>query len=273
MLRQTLSARRRLGALLALVFVLGNPVAAGAQPMDLDTPAVSPLWWTLTDEISPAELRAAFRDPEAHMRRYEEALEAGAISHPLTEEELSLLSFYYNRRTTPELTPLWLAFEEFSGGHLGLRGVRHAERTLSVFGFSQTAIDTILLFAARQRTESLALVEEVGAKSMRFVEIQRRAIRARGGDRRANAIVRRAAEQGVDLLLPHAEVPRSELVELRAAWRRLPVSETAEKLLPGLRQQLEEADWQRFRILLLVHVLPGMGEQSIDLDYDKGGVP
>lgn len=270
MLRQTFSSRRRFGVVLALVLGVLGAGAAGAQPMELDTPTDSPLWWTLTDEISPAELREAFRDPDGHLRRYQEALEAGVISNPLSDEALSYLSFYCNLRLTPELTPMWLSFSAFGGGHIANRGVAHAEDTLAEYGFGPTAIETILLYASRQESETQAIVEEVGAKSMRFTEIQRRAIRARGGDRQAYASVRRAAERGdLDLLLPNAEVSRSELAELRAAWMRHPVTETAEMLLPELRQQLTDADWQHFRHFLLEHVVASMGDQLVDFDEGK----
>lgn len=270
MLRQTFFSRR-LGVGLALAFALAAPSAAGAQPMELDTPADSPLWWTLTDEVSPVELRAAFRDTEAHMRRYEEALEAGVVSNPLSDKALSDLSFYCNLRLTPELTPMWLAFSAFGGGHIANRGIAHAEDTLAEYGFGPAAIETILLYASRQERETLAIVEEVGAKSMRFTEIQRDAIHTRGGDRRAKALVRRAAEQGdLDVFLPSTEVPLSELAELRAAWLRHPVTETAEHLLPELRQRLTDEDWQRFRHFLLEHVVASMGDQLVDFDEGKG---
>jgi len=268
------TSRRQLAAALVAVAPLLLAPPCRSQPMDLDTPADSPLWWTLSDEISPAQLRSAFRDPESHLERYQEALEAGAVSQALNEKALSYLSFYYNRRLTPELTPLWLAFYVFAGGHLEFQGAAHATDTLTELGFGPTAIDTVLLFARRQFDETQAIVEEVGAKSMKFGEIQRRAIKARGGDRRAYATVVRASKHGdIDLLLPDSGVSRSELAELRAAWLRHPATETAEKLLPKLRQQLTEDDWQRLRRFLLEHVVAEMGPESSDFDEGRGGLP
>ncbi len=142
--------------------------------MDLETPASSPLWWTLADEISPAELRKEFRDPDAHLARYREAVEAGAPTQPLNDEALAFLSFYYNRRVTPELTPMWLAFSAFAGGHIDLMEDAHVTDSLTAFGFGPTAIDTILLFGTRQSRETQAIVEEIGPQAVQFVEIQRR---------------------------------------------------------------------------------------------------
>lgn len=274
MQRRTIFRRRCSAMAFALLLGVLGWVPAGAQPMDLDTPARSPLWWTLTDEISPAELRKEFRDPDAHLARYLEAVEAGVPTQPLNDEALTYLSFYYNRSMTPELTPMWLAFDAFAGGHVELIGEAHATDNLAAFGFGPTAIDTILLFGTRLTRETQEIVEEVGPRSVRFSEIQQRAIEARGGDRKAYASVTRATEaQELDLLLPHAGVPRDELADLRAAWRRHPVTETAEKLLPELRQQLTEEDWERFRRFLLEHVVPGMGNESKDFDLGKGATP
>ena len=274
MQRRTIFRRRGLATAFAFLLGVLGWAPADAQPLDLDIPVESPMWWTLTDEISPAELRKEFRDPDAHLARYREAVEVGAPTQPLTDEALTYLSFYYNRRVTPELTPMWLAFDAFAGGHLELIGDAHATDHLTAFGFGPTAIDTILLFATRLTRETQEIVEEVGPRSIRFVEIQRRAIRTRGGDRKAYAAVTRAARAGdLDLLLPHAGVPRAELAELRAAWKRSPLTETAEKLLPELRQRLTEEDWERLRRFLLEHVVARMGNESKDFDPGKGVTP
>jgi len=81
---------RLAGALLvvvAFVCTLAAPRPAAAQPFDLDTPADSPLWWTVTDAPSPAELRAALRDPEAHLERYPEALAGGSNEYVEIQRE------------------------------------------------------------------------------------------------------------------------------------------------------------------------------------------
>ncbi|HSL83314.1 MAG TPA: hypothetical protein VLF66_11105, partial [Thermoanaerobaculia bacterium] len=105
-----------LSTALLLAVGLAIPGPSSGQPMDLDTPPGSPLWWTLTDEISPMELRTALRDPEAHLARYLAAIEAG-VADVLPEDQVQTLSFYYNRDLTPELTPMWVAFSAFASGH------------------------------------------------------------------------------------------------------------------------------------------------------------
>lgn len=242
--------------------------------MDLDTPASSPLWWTLSDEVTPGDLRAQFRDEDAHLERYRAALAAGVPTQDLSVEAQGYLSFYYNLRHTPELTPTWLAFNAFASGHLAMAGEARVVDQLTDRGFGPAEIDTIILFADRQEQETAALVQEIAEPSREFVEIQRRAIQARGDDRRAHSRVKRAAKEGeLDLLLPHSKVGRTRLADLRAAWLRLPVSETAERLLPELRERLGEESWERFRRFLLEHVVANMGNEVKDFDLGKGANP
>lgn len=258
-----------LAALLAAVGLLA-PGSSSGQPLDLDTPASSPLWWTLSDEISPAELRSALRSPEAHRERYLAAVDAG-IAQPLAEDQVQALSFYYNRRLTPELTPMWFAFDVFGTAHLQGRGEEHVTGALAEFGFAPSAIATILELGRSQAERSQELSVALGKKSIQFVQIQRRAIEARGGDRRSYALVKRAAERGeLGLLLGSTDVSLETLSELRAAWLRHPITEIAEDLLPELRSRLSAEDWEGFRRFLLEHVVPAMGSESRDFDYAKG---
>ncbi len=263
-----------LAAVLFAVIALASPRPSSAQPMDLDTPVGSPLWWTLTDEITPAQLRSTFRDPQAQIDRYRAAMNAGVAAQNLTEEQLGYIRFYYNTRINPELTPMWLAFDSFANGHLDFQGTGHATNALTEFGFGKTAINTILGFATRQTESARKIADEIRSKSKEFVEIQRRAIKDLGGDRPAIAAVEKAARGGsLEVLQSDTGKSQRELAELRAAWRRIPATEAAEALLPQLRQQLTEEDWQRFRRFLLKHVVANMGDQVMDTDPAQGVTP
>ncbi|HSL83796.1 MAG TPA: hypothetical protein VLF66_13555, partial [Thermoanaerobaculia bacterium] len=153
-------------------------------------------------------------------------------------------------------------------------GEDHVNEALTDFGFHSAARAVILEFGRSQHERSQEIVEAVREKSLRFVEIQRRAIEARGGDRRAYAAVKRAARRGeLGLLLSSADVSLETLTELRAAWLRGPITETAAELLPELRSRLGPEDWERFRRFLLEHVVPQMGNESKDFDYARGIEP
>ncbi len=263
-----------LAAILAVVIALAGSRPSSAQPMDLDTPVDSPLWWTLTDEITPGQLRATYRDPMAQVDRYQAAMKAGLAAQNFNEEQLKSVKFYYNTRLDPELTPMWLAFEAFAGAHLHFRGAAHATDALTNFGFGRTAVTTILLFGTREFDESQAIVQEVGPASLEFQEMERKAIRGRGGDRVAVKTIERAAKEGdLDMLQQSTGVSRDHLAELRAAWMRNPVTETAAKLLPELREQLNGDDWQRLRRFLLEHVVADMGNELLDIDPGQEVTP
>jgi hypothetical protein len=58
-----------------IALVLGGAAILSAQTTDPKVPASSPLWWTLTDELSPQELRRIYADPADSRRRYLLAVE------------------------------------------------------------------------------------------------------------------------------------------------------------------------------------------------------
>jgi len=264
-------SRRALLVIVVLACTLAAPGPAAAQPFDLDTPADSPLWWTVTDALSPAELRAALRDPEAHLARYREALAAGVVSAPLTREQEETLSFYYNRRLTPELTPMWLAFQALAIGRLLPQGEDQVRSSLVEFGLSEEAADVIIESATRQQAESQALGLALAAGSNEYVEIQREAIEARGGGRRAYAEVVSAARRGdFGALRPVTSLSNERLAELRTDWLRNPITEVAEPRLLELKATLDDWSWIEFRRYLLEVVVAGMGQESKDFDPGRG---
>lgn len=237
------------------------------QPMDLDTPASSPLWWTLSDEISPAELRTAFRTPEAHLGRYLAAVDAG-VAQRLSKAQAGALKFYYNAELNPELTPMWLALAAFSTWHLVSESDERAKKALTDFGFDPAPTAAILQVRTLQHERSQEIVQAVAAKSIEFSAIQRQAIEARGGDRRAyDAVVRAGRSGDIEVLLGSTDRSREELRELWGAWKRSPVTETAGELLPELRSRLSPEDWERFRAFLLEAVVPRMSSEVRDFGY------
>jgi len=78
-------ARKPAFILLILVAIqasslIGQNQTKVASPGTSQSPTTtedSPRWWTLTDEITPQELRAIHEDIELHKERYREAVQAG----------------------------------------------------------------------------------------------------------------------------------------------------------------------------------------------------
>ena len=256
-------------AVLALTCALIAPTRAWSQPIDLDTPADSPLWWTLTDEISPAELRAALRSDRAHLERYLAAVDAGLAS-PLTEEQADALSFYYNRRLNPELTPMWFAFDVLASGRLQLRGEEAIRQSLAEYGFTKPAIGTIIDAANAQFRDSQQLAKQLAPDTQEFMKIWRLAVERRGGEKKAGAEVDRAVKAGkLDILAQATGTPNERLAKLRRAWKRDPLGEATAPILVNLKDTLDDASWDRLRTYLLEVVVPGLSQDLKDFDYSQ----
>ncbi len=148
------------------------PAAAAAQPHKLDTPVDSPLWWTLTDDLTPAELKRLHNDRSLALERYDAAVNAG-LAQPLPErgrESRGCLKFYYHPDLTPELEPMWLAFETFYAFYTPRENapeenVQAAPRDLQQkFGVSPAGVDRILNAAATTDAEFDSLMADLGPK-------------------------------------------------------------------------------------------------------------
>lgn len=148
---------RTVGLILALILL---PTVSRAQPHKLDTPTDSPLWWTLTDEITPQKLKALYADRTSSLARYDDAVEAG-LEEPLPargKRSRACLTFYRNAELTPQLEPMWIAFRAFYNAHLdqelsGNEYVDAVPHRLQEFGISPSGVDVILAAAKSTKAE------------------------------------------------------------------------------------------------------------------------
>lgn len=263
------------------VALLLLPAVVGAQLHKLDRPVDSPLWWTLTDELTPAELKRLHSDRSLSLERYDAAVEAG-FQRPLPEQgpyRRECLLFYFNRELTPELEPMWQAFESFflfytPGEHAREENVQAAPRDLRRFGVSPSGVDTILNAAAATHAEFDSLMADFGPK-MREMTILLREVY--DDPRRAAAVppegevyaaVQRKDYGTVASVLGRPEIEIRALVDSHADWD-VPYALIA-GALPGLKEELTEGDWQGFRRYLL-EVLAAGGGASREVDEYCGG--
>lgn len=263
------------GATSLVIALLLLPTLAGAQLHKLDRPVDSPLWWTLTDEVTPAELKRLHSDRSLSLERYDAAVEAG-LERPVPEEgpyRRECLLFYFNRDLTPELEPMWQAFEWFfalrtPGEHASEENVRAAPGDLRRFGVSPSGVDAILKTAAATQAEFDSLMADFGPK-MREMTILLREVY--DDPRRAAAVppegevydaVQRKDYQAVASALGRPEDEIRALVDSHADWD-VPYALIAEAL-PRLKEEVTEADWQGFRRYLLEVVAGGGASKEFD---------
>lgn len=250
------------GTLIAALVAGGGP-ALEAQTTDPDTPASSPLWWTLTDDVSPQELRQSFRDRKGNLQHYLEALEKGlAAPHP--PEQLEYLSYFHSGALHPELLPMWEAFDTFATGsryHAGW-DVKAAEG-LRTYGISAAGIEIILPYAYEALARQDRLIQEIGDEQREFIALTRKAAEVLGDQAVRMAMKHRKAE----VLAQAANRPLDQVRKLMSSWEIDPTASTMDALLPQLKEALDEKDWQNLRRYLLHEVAPETS--AIDFDYSE----
>jgi len=250
------------------------PAVLDAQFHKPDRPVDSPLWWTLTDEVTPAELKRRFSDRSHSLERYDAAVAAG-LEQALPEEGprgRECLEFYLNRELTPELEPMWLAFDTFfrfyapdeqaEGEH-----EQSAQRDLRRFGVSSSGVDTILRIAAATEAEFDSLMDDLGPK-MREMTVLLGELYYEDPQRAAFAPPHRQVLEAVELRdyqTVASAVGRSvseirDLVDSHADWDA-PYALVAEAL-PRLKKELTDEDWQGFRRYLLETVVARKGNSN-----------
>ncbi|MCG8459973.1 MAG: hypothetical protein MI919_27140 [Holophagales bacterium] len=100
-----------------LLLLLATPLAAQAPPPSVNWwqagvyPTDSPVWWTLDPNLSSDELRAAWQSLDAHRLRYQDHVIAAEGRYEWAGDEVA---FYLDGGETPELIPLWLAWDEYA---------------------------------------------------------------------------------------------------------------------------------------------------------------
>lgn len=265
--------QRFLVILLPLLVVAGLawPVAVHAQPMRLDTPVDSPLWWTLTDDLTPAEVKRLYSDRALSLERYDAAVEAG-LAPPLPErgkDSRECLQFYVNPELTPELEPMWFPFQTFyalytPGEHAREEYVEAAPRDLQQkFGVSPSGVDAIMSAAAATQTEFDSLMADLGPKlqemTLLLAAVYEDPLRAAfvPPEGQVYDAVRQQDYATVSSVVGRPESEIHELVDSHADWD-VPYALIAEAL-PGLKAALTDHDWQGFRHYLLETVVARQG--------------
>jgi hypothetical protein len=234
-----------------------------AQTTDPDTPASSPLWWTLTDDISPQELRRSFRDRQGNLQRYLEALEKGA-AEPLPAAQLDYLSYFHSGALHPELLPMWEAFDAFA-----LRFRYHqgwpdkAPRELRAFGISPQGAEAIISRAHQHLASVDRLILEIGDQQGELMALARRASEVLGDQ----AVRMALKEHRPEVIAQATDRPLGQVKKLMDVWEIDPTAASSEELLPELEEVLDSEDWGNLRRYLLREVAPGTS--AIDFDYSE----
>jgi hypothetical protein len=245
-----------------LLAFLAPPLAA--QPLDLNTPASSPLWWPLTDELTPSELRRQYRDHDGSLERLAEAVELG-LEPPQSPETLSRLRFYLHFELHSELVPLWMAYRDFSS-EIRFRGEpEQAIGRLVASGFSPPLAEAVVELSLDYETEVERGIEAIREDVADFYEIGNRLAReGREADFR-QALKRRDHH----FLMIHGRVDQARAKRILSAHKGDRYEATTARYLTLLREALPGASWERFKSFLRDENSPRGAFR--DISYPLGG--
>lgn len=201
------------------------------------------------------------QNPAENRRRYREAMQGGTAPR-VSEDGLAKVTIYLSGDQSPELTPMWDAFDAFALRFPG-RGTGYPEAAgeLEESGVSRAGIETILAIIHQHLRQRDALGEELGPMQRAFAEIlgQTRAALGDGFERSRHS-------QDVKTLAGIAGRSEAEVAELMAAWERDPGVEVSLESIRQLKLELSREDWDRLRAFLLNEVAPVMSYSAFRED-------
>lgn len=268
--------RHCLPAVVALTLIWGGAlhgqtmwerVASSSGPSETvgeNGAADSPLWWTLSDALSPETLADRLTDPTENQTRFAVAqLEHGPI------EEVSTVTTYLDGAQNPELVPTWLAWSALAHRFADFEGAEERERLgLLSHGVSPAAIEVAIASAHRVNTQESALRGEIQPAFDALVELLREAEASIG-----STGAQTAAESGDAATLADATGRRlSRVQEILTDGTRSSVAEASVEELTFLADALGAEDWRLLRGYLRSEVAPGIRVMSLlPTDEPAGG--
>ena len=245
-----------------LLLMLASAFSGYAQAATSEGPGLSgaeaessPLWWTLTDEITPQELRAIHEDIELHKERYREAVKAGR-QDPLSKEQMELLDFFIDGTTHPELFQMWLVYSGFAA-RLEFR--EDVLRTsLAEFGFQSEVLGEIVQFSSEYRRERKLLQEKVREEFKAVEKLASLSKKSLGQESYRLALKAKDAA----MLASATGYSVEEVERLLVIWGQTPAADFTAQSLAVLKTLLEPGEWDRFRLYLLRNQAPMMSAKS-----------
>lgn len=227
------------------------------KPMWWDAPHIPsdhPYWWTLTEDLSPQELRQKLQERQSAVRQEArtelEKLKTAAGKSTTQPEEVDL--WFLRGDEHPELFPAWSAFYSFAATMMGFDEKDEREAELKELGLSAFAVRQIVDSAARVAEEA----EEFHREGVSEAQGLRKLLDDVASRLPAERVRQMKAANDVDFLAAAAGVPVDEVRKLTLRIHRDPVARAAVPAIVSLRAAIGEEQWQLFRRYLLKEVAP-----------------
>ncbi|MEM7482409.1 MAG: hypothetical protein AAF481_14635 [Acidobacteriota bacterium] len=243
--------------LLGLLLAVTGP-AAGNWWEDPSHDAESSFWWTLTDRFTPDDLRAQLLDPAGDRARWEAAYGRQAPPPASSSERMVFL----DGSRTPELMPMWQAFNSFSHRRESSAWREWSDGAayrLKAYGFSDAAALLILDGADRVLMNELQLDADKQPTRDAYQIFFRQVEKALGSEETRRAVL----ERDLDRLSAASRRPSGEISSLLDAVARGVRPSASLPVIEDLRTRLDPSEWQLLRSYLLREVAPGIRIQSL----------
>ena len=225
-------------------------------------PSDHPYWWTLTDELTPQELREKLAERHAEVRReanaaFEEIKRTRGAAAAYDEE---VEVWFLVGPEHAKLFPMWHAFYSFAAGMVVHDEKEKREVKLKEFGLSAFAARQVVDLAERADEES----EELHRQNVREAQRLRKLKQDVASRLPAERVRQMDFDEDVDFLASAAGVPVEELRTLVLRVHRHTDAVGAVSALVSLRAAIGEEQWQLFRRYLLERAAP---HTYIPLDF------
>lgn len=250
---------------LALVMPLVPPV--WGQPRSENLPESSPLWWTLTEEISPKDLRAARVDPQATRNRFR----SSAMGRDRTPADQERVRAYVNGDESPQLVTVAEALFSlavyFDPEHMNEHSTKRIALWYRDYGLSTEGGDALAAFMLGMNRAYDDHQSVVGDDLVKIAGLIREKEVSLGVEIGSSDLWQAFDANDFSTLSRELGVPAKELRhQLRHNYD--PWDAYLRKELPRLRRDLSKQDWDAMRQLLYEIAAPMF--THVDIDGETG---
>lgn len=224
-----------------------------------DIPSDHPYWWTLTDEVTPAELQRRIQERLLSLQleageKLKRAAKAQSADEPPTET-----AWIVTGKETPELFPVWSVLHSFGSGLTSDARAEEKEKELTAFGVHPSAAAEIVGVAAETARKQTELWLEKSKQQRRLFALLDEVERTHGREERDRVF----KQDDLERLATLTRTPLEDVKEMLRIGNRDTEAAATIPLMVSLRRTIGEEQWQVLRGYLLLNQAPYRHESVI----------
>lgn len=224
-----------------------------------DIPLDHPYWWTLTDEVTPAELQRRIEDRHLKLQ-----LEAGeklkrAANAQSTDKAPKETAWLVSGSETPELFPVWKVLEALGAVINAYGEADRKEKELVEFGVHPSAAAEIVGVAAEAARKQIEVWLEKSKQQRRAIALLDEVERRHGRDERDRIF----EQDDLEALARLTSTPLEDVKEMLRIGDGNSAAAATIPLMVSLRETIGEEQWQLLCRYLLTNQAPRMRDSVI----------